>query len=445
MESHDFLLRLQNFIARETLFSKEDRLLVALSGGVDSVVLTDALHRLGYKIGIAHCNFQLRENESDADEQFVKTLAQQKNIPFHCKKFETSIIAKETKESIQVTARSLRYEWFESMLSEGTYHYVLTAHHQNDSTETILLNLVRGTGLSGLHGILPKRGNIIRPLLFATREDVEIYAREYGLQWREDKSNASAKYTRNLLRLQVIPLLKQINPHLDKAFAQTAQHILESERLLYAVLDQKSKKTCQRNRSNLLCINIGFVVSDTSPHLLLHHILSNYGFDHAVISQILDSQNSISGKLFFSKSHRLLRDRSHWILDTITPLVLSSIKIEKEASVANINDILAVRTEISSDKTATANALNLDLNKLVFPITVRPWSKGDTFNPSGMKGTKKVSDFLVDQKMNLFEKERTMVVESEGKIVGILNHRASDSHCVTEQSKKTFRMQLINL
>ncbi|MBC7388500.1 MAG: tRNA lysidine(34) synthetase TilS, partial [Opitutaceae bacterium] len=309
----EFIQQLEKFIQENNLFSKKDKLLIAVSGGIDSVVLAHCLAHLGYSIGIAHCNFQLRGEESEKDEFFVRNFACQLGVSFFFEKFPTLQIQQENSGSIQMVARELRYTWFEKMRYQNKFDYIITAHHQNDLLETVLLNIVRGTGLAGLHGIIPKSGCISRPLLFARKDQIEKFAEEIQLEWREDLSNQSNKYKRNLIRNKVIPILKDLNPALETTVTITAEQVSLSERFILNQLESLFPEIC-KEEDGYIKINIRIIKEKKDGLFILQSVLKKFNFSYVDSKSIFKSADSISGKMFFSVSHRLIKDRDYWIV-----------------------------------------------------------------------------------------------------------------------------------
>lgn len=436
----DFLTHLQHYIQEQHLFEKTDKLLLAVSGGMDSMVMATSLQLLGYEIHIAHCNFQLRGEESESEEVFVKMWARSFSCPFYSQKFDTQEASILSGNSIQMSARALRYDWFEKLRLEYQLHYILTAHHLDDVVETVLYNLVKGTGIAGLHGILPKRNYLVRPLLFAGRSEIERYAFENQVVWKEDSSNASTKYARNLLRLEVVPLLKKINPQVIKAISTTADRILEAEGLIAKALMVKAEKV-RSKQGRFLQIEIQGVLEDDAPHLLLYHLIQPFGFTHELVDDIL--RPAIVGAMYYSASHRLVRDRTCWILDESLSNSLKPILIGSEDAEYIWEDGRILKVEKVKEKKFIKGEILLDVDSLVFPLIIRPWQQGDKFQPLGMQGTKKISDFLVDEKIHLFQKEKILVVESEGKIAAVLGHRPAQQYSLTPRT--TIALSLVFL
>ena len=437
----DFLAQLASFIQSNALFQKDEKVLVAISGGIDSVVLAHSLHQLGYQFAIAHCNFHLRNSESDEDEKFVKQLALDLNIDFHRKDFDT--ISKSNTEgiSIQMAARDLRYAWFEDVRQANQFHKTVTAHHQNDLLETVMLNLVRGSGIAGFHGIKAANGPIVRPLLFATREEIESYATENNLVWREDSSNASNKYARNLIRNEVIPLLKQLNPSLEQTIKSTTEKILLTESFLQNELETKTKSLLKwENETGKIEINS--ILSAQNSLFLLFSILQKFGFELTVCKQILDSASKTAGKRFYSSGYQLIKDRDFWLLSAKETAKFEPVLIYSETRAVKIPSGEKVRIEMIEggidklDILKKTKAIFFDFDKLKFPILVRKWNHGDIIQPFGMIGTKKISDILIDSKIDRLAKEEVLVLESKEKILGVIGLKSSQHHIVDSNTKR---------
>jgi len=443
-----FLDQLQKYIERHALFKSNDQLLLAVSGGLDSVVMAQGLQLLGYKFCIAHCNFNLRGEESKADEKFVRQLALSFQVPFFLKQFETSQLAQESKVSIQMVARDLRYAWLEEIRFQHGYAFVAAAHHQNDLVETVLLNLVRGTGLAGFHGILPKQGNVVRPLLFATREQVEDFAKDYILRWREDTSNASNKYARNLVRNKVIPILKTLNPSLENTMKSTAEKVALAEKVLARQVEEAKSKWVTEGQG-FVKIDIQGLQSIPNALYFLHAILQEFGFSWSVSKKVMESGSGISGKIFYSSTHRLLKDRENWIIDyrEVAKFVPVSILPTTQTVRLLFGKVLNLKLLEGGLELVTIlkskSSVLLDYDKLVFPLTLRSWQEGDTFIPFGMEGEKKISDFLIDAKYSLFEKERIVVLQSGQEIVAIIGCRSGQRYSVGQATKRILVAELV--
>ena len=428
------------YITEKKIFTPQDNVLLAISGGIDSVVLLHLLSQCPQtyqKIALAHCNFQLRGNESNQDEAFVKALAKQYNIPCFVTRFDTYTLANAQKGSIQMIARQLRYKWFEELRQDKGYNLIATAHHQSDLTETVLLNLVRGTGIAGLHGIKEKNGKIIRPLLFASKSEIENFATQERLRWREDASNKENKYYRNRLRNEVIPILKGMNPNLETTLAQSVEKISAVERFFEAAI-KRVENLYLREENDVYFLSFELFKAVDEPLIVLFEILKKFGFSYTQTKEVLASINQISGKQFFSSTYSLVKDRTQLVIAPKTQTIREQILI----------DTLALgQTHIASGlilerKAVTVNfkiprdtsIACLDWEKLTLPLKIRPWQQGDWFKPLGMTQRKKLSDFLIDQKVPLNLKDRVQVVVSGDAIVWVVGYRIDNRFKISDQT-----------
>ena len=425
------LQKLSNIITENFPFLKDKRLLIAISGGIDSVVLTHLLSTLNFDISLAHCNFNLRGKESDLDEIFVKELAKKLDIKCFTTSFETDKIAKEQKESTQVTARNLRYTWFQEIIKEQHFDAVLTAHHADDNLETFLINLTRGSGLDGFTGIPEINGNIVRPFLKFSREEVLQFARENNISWREDQSNASTKYIRNKIRHKVLPVLKEINPSLLETFSKTLENLQESKQLVADRIEAVSKDIMQSlevsKDEKSFTINIEKIQELSNPKAYLFQLLKEYHFtEFKDIYKLLSAQ---SGKQVFSKTHVLLKDRHFLILserdaDSDVLQVQGKIFQIAENTVEIKNPVHLTFEEVLTKSIQNKNTIYVSKEHLKFPLIVRKWQIGDYFYPSGMKGKKKISKYFKDEKLSLLEKNNTwLLCNNNGLIIWIINRR----------------------
>jgi len=430
----------RNHIIQNLSFLTDNRLLIAVSGGLDSVVLTHHCHELQLNIALAHCNFNLRGDESDTDEQFVIQLAEDLNLEVFVESFETEAYAKSNKLSTQMAARKLRYDWFHELAEQLKFDYILTAHHADDNLETFLINLSRGTGLDGLTGIPEINGNVVRPLLKFSREDIEFYAKENQLKWREDSSNASAKYLRNKLRHELIPKFKEIDPQLLESLKQTQDHLQESRQIVEDRMEAVSKTVIDTISENGIYFNIAELLKLNSPGAYLYVLLKDYNFtEWNDIRNLLSAQ---SGKLVYSSTHRLLKDRDHLIL-TEWPL--------------NDGPIISIKTgdskvetpmgNLSFDKGETnfknsSKSILVDKALLNFPLIVRTKQEGDYFYPTGMNGKKKLSKYFKDEKLSLPDKENCLVLCSGEDIVWVIGKRADNRFKVSKETKEILKIEL---
>ncbi len=422
------------------LFSPSDRLLVATSGGVDSMALCHLLNRGQFKFSVAHCNFKLRGTDADLDEALVMNWCTDNGIKFYSKSFNTKIYAMDKHLSMQMAARELRYEWFKKLLAAHNFKRLLVAHHLDDSFETVLFNLVRGTGLRGVTGVPEKVNKIVRPLSSFTRHEILEYARQSDLKWREDASNSDPKYHRNRIRNHIIPELKKINPSLLDTFRSTQARLTSSQAYLDCVLDKKIKRLTQFKDSDIF-VNTKSITSIVE----LEYLLKPYSFNYSQMMDILDAcLQGESGKLFFSPTYKLNVDRGQII---ISPLLDQFSTIEIESGNAEVcNELFALRLTVlpvSAGIKASADQASLDLDELAFPLTLRKWCKGDFFYPLGMSGKKKISDYMIDSKIPLNLKSRIGILESAGNIVWLVGHRIDDRFKVTDRTKRICRIDLI--
>ncbi len=434
------------YIAQQKLFSRKDKILLAVSGGIDSIVMCELFYQAKLNFGIAHCNFCLRGDESEGDELFVKELAAKYNVPFHYVKFNTNETAHQEGISIQMAARQLRYDWFEALLKEHQYLYIATAHHQNDQTETFFINLLRGTGIAGLHGILPKQHNIIRPLLFAGRDEIVNYATANKLTYREDSSNASNKYQRNLLRNQIMPLFREMKPDFDSTMSENIVRIAEAEIIFNEMIDQK-RKMAVKEENDVTLISIAVLKEFNAVGTYLHHFLLPFNFNSDIIPDIVKSLDDIPGKLFYSPTHRLVRDREYLIISKITEAETDCPLVYIKENTAQICLPLVMNFNTISDARvfkiiADNKVAYLDYDQLKFPLIIRKWTVGDHFYPFGMENKKKLSDFFINQKLSLNQKENTWLLCSGNDIVWIIGIRIDNRFRITTKTKTIYKIEL---
>ena len=433
-----------NHIHSQLPFLKEARLLIAISGGLDSVVLTHLCHELKLDIALAHCNFNLRGAESDGDEDFVLELADNLDLDVYIERFSTEEFAKDNKLSTQMAARDLRYNWFSELADSLHFDYILTAHHADDNLETFLINLSRGTGLSGLTGIPEINENIVRPLLSFSREELETYAKDHNLKWREDSSNASDTYLRNKLRHHVIPVLKETNANLIQNFQTTLEHLKDTTDIVEESLRAVAKRAIVDLDEHKMVLDILPFKKANNPKAYLYEMFKDYGF--TAWDDILDLLEAQSGKQVFSEQYRLVKDRTHLILTHRNDGVVksssnASFMIEKAA----IN-IQTPAGTLSFEAAAAvvghqSHVIFVDQSKLKFPLTLRQWEEGDVFHPLGMKGKKKLSKYFKDEKLSLIAKENVWLLISEEKIVWVLNRRADERFKVTDKTSTIVKIE----
>ncbi len=421
------------------------RTLLALSGGMDSVVLAEVLYQMGVDFSIAHCNFQLRGEESNGDEALAKSLAEKYKAPFFTTKFDTAAYISEHKVSTQVAARELRYKWLEQTRIDNKYDYLATAHHLNDNIETVLHNFIKGTGIKGLRGMLPKVGILIRPLLNVSREEISAFQKEHDLSYREDSSNASDKYTRNKIRHHLVPLIQEINPGFEAGFVDRLKVFNDLEKL-YTTNIQKINKQLFEKRGNDVYIPILKLKKLNSKRSILFEYLQPHGFNASQVDDILDTLENESGRQFLSPTARLIKDRQFLILTHSAQTDFTAILINKDDKEVKLsNGTLSVSVEdalkltIKKDKAYAY----LDIDKLEFPLMLRQWKKGDYFYPFGMKlKKKKVSKYFKDQKIPIHEKQMIRILESGKKVCWIAGERPDERFKVTDKTKHVLVLHL---
>ncbi len=428
-------------------FSHEEVFLVAVSGGVDSVVLFHIFTKLQLRFIVCHCNFHLREGDCDEDENLVRKLCKENNIPFLVKHFDTKKIAEEKKISVELAARELRYEWFKKICSEKNINSLVVAHHANDNIETALYHLVKGTGISGLRGMnnITKWGEkkIIRPLLFATKNEIIDYARENNLQWREDYTNADNKFARNLIRNEIIPKLKTINPNLEKNFYDTAERISHVELLFFEELKKIRRRYCHEDEG-LFVIEVTELKKNKWFHTVMWELLKSYEFSYKEIGIFL--RDSIEVRVIENKNYKLYDLGRTWVVSKKENLNIRKEVQDDEMKVEWQNMILERRDfnkyEIVKDRCFAA----VDADKLIFPLTLRFWREGDVFYPIGKNRFRKnVSNFLNDLKIILPKKKKVCVLENgDGKIIWVVGLRVDDRFKITDKTKKIVQYKIQN-
>ena len=433
------LQKLQLHLNANFSFLQGKRLFLAVSGGMDSIVLLQLFYQLNYEIAVLHCNFSLRNLESDGDEDFVKQFCEEYQIPIFVQKFDTKQFAEDAKVSIQVAARKLRYDWFYEQLTDENFDYILTAHHLDDSLETFLINLTRGTGLEGLTGIPAQNDKIIRPLLPFSRTEIESYIQGNNLQWREDSSNASDKYFRNKVRHAIVPVLKVLNPNLLASFQNTLENLQQTQSLV----EDASKLVFQivvQEEANQLKFNLIELLKLPNYAAYLYQWLKDFGF--TAWQDIYDLVTAQSGKQVFSETHILLKDRYLLILyakeihsdkeEYFIPKELQEVKVPLNITFCNVSDI----------SNTNSNCIFVDEELLQFPLTIRKWQKGDYFYPLGMLGKKKLSKYFKDEKMSLLEKSNQWLLCSNNEIVWVIGKRQDERFKITEKTNHKLQIKL---
>ncbi len=437
--------KLDKFILHNHLISKSDNLIVAVSGGMDSMFLLSYLQAKGYKLTVAHCNFGLRGTESDLDEALVKSYCQTHAILFYSKTFETTAYATQNKLSIQMAARELRYTWFDELCqlnTEGATK-IVTAHHKSDHAETILINMLRGTGLRGLEGIAMISGKVIRPMLCLTRDEVETAVNNLKITYRNDKSNESDKYHRNRLRLNVIPELKKINPEFENTFLDNSKIAKQASSFIahYMATIESELVSLSANQTHI-CVSE--LLKKPEPLFILYAILVKFGFNASSVDNIYLAMNGLSGKQFFSNTHVLTINRGQ--------LIIQKKQVESFETYCVNRDTKQICTphhnwffeEINKDENQPLAKQEACLNgdNLIFPLSLRPWQQGDKIRPLGMKGSKKVSDVLINKKLSRIEKEQIWVLVSGKDIIWISGILLSDDYKIQADTKKVLLVKI---
>ena len=437
--------RLKRFIAERHLFGKQHNVLLAVSGGMDSVVMTHLFADGGFKFGIAHCNFGLRGAESDEDERFVKSLAEQLAVPFFSQRFDTGAVGQERGISIQMTARELRYQWLEETRQQNGFTHVATAHHLYDSVETAIHNFIRGTGIRGLRGMLPKTGKLIRPILFAKRSEIAAYAAAGSIAFREDTSNVDPKYTRNRIRHEVIPLMRAINPGFDNSMVESLTNFRDAELIYEQTMQRLRKRLLDKRHSDWYIPVIGLKKLPYGRSVLFE-LIRDFGFNISQVDDILHSLDGPSGKMFEAEHHRLVKDRRFLIISSRDIGKSSWMMINLGEEVVQADGVTLRLMTLSSDGyTIDHNPAiaSLDVDAVEFPLTLRKWKPGDYFFPFGMKGKKKVSKFFKDEKIPIPDKERTWILLSGDRVVWVVGHRIDNRFRITEKTKNVCRLEVI--
>lgn len=442
-----FEQNVEQFIARHQLLDKDKPCLVALSGGADSVSLLLALLHLGYKTEACHCNFHLRGSESVRDEQFCVSLCERLGVPLHRIHFDTEQYASLHKVSIEMAARELRYRYFEQLIQDLEAQGVCVAHHRDDSVETFLINLIRGTGINGLTGIAPRNGHVLRPLLDVSREDILEYLSLQHQDYVTDSTNLVPDVVRNKIRLQVLPLLRTINPSVSDSIATTATHLAEANKMLSAALsDSRLTHTASKG---ITAISKEELLSKASPEFVLHALLSPYHFQGTSIREILNSIDAV-GKRWQSSTHQLVIDRNTILVKALEEDKQAyALKIPETGkySCAEEHYIKVESLDRTSDFCPSRKPMvaTLDAGKVEFPLTLRRTNPGDRFRPFGMKGSKLVSDFLTDIKCNAFEKEEQLVVEDASqRIVWLIGRRTAEDFRIDDSTNRILQIEYIS-
>lgn len=429
----DFL----TYIKENQLVKEDDRVLMALSGGIDSMVMADLFLKAGLETGVAHCNFSLRGKEADKDEMLVRKFAEDNSIVFYSKRFFTKEYAAKKGISIQMAARELRYTWFEDLMNEKGFNVTALAHNLNDNIETMLINLTRGTGIAGLTGMKPSTDRMIRPLLFATRNEIETYCNTNKIRYREDKSNAETKYTRNKIRHKVIPVLKDINPSVETTLNETALRLSGINDIVSLFINEIRQKVTKK-KENVIILNIKLLRPYLINRTLIFELIKPFGITNTTLNDLFNIIDGETGSRIYTISHMILKNRDELIISRLKDKQNEYYEIKNIAELRKVPFVLsAVFARISDidpipDDRETAC---LDSSKLTFPFRIRKWQPGDYFYPLGMKQKKKLSDYFIDLKYSIIDKEKRLIMESSGEIVWIIGDRIDNRFRITPLTK----------
>ena len=430
------LKKLDENIISKSFFNRKHKLLIGVSGGADSVVLLDMLNKLGYSCSIAHCNFNLRGKESDQDEEFVTQLSKKYNVSIYKKSFNTIEYAKKNNLSIEMAARDLRYEWFDQLIDKYSYDFIAIAHHKDDLAETFFLNLVRGTGIRGLRGIQEKNNKIVRPFLIFSRQQIIEYAHENNLHYKTDSTNKDIKYIRNKIRHEIIPLFNEINPSFNNTMFENVNRLKEVEQI-YEISIKEKLNNIKRIEKEKILFNKLAILNLNPIETFLYEFIKEYGFNNKNVKQIVESLDTISGKQFFSKEYKLLIDRDNIVITKLQDVTENEFILNKIEDFQSLPIDLTYRKilEVSNYKIKfDKNIACIDGTKLTFPLKIRKWKEGDYFYPLGMKKRKKLSDFFIDNKLSLIDKQDLWILEKDDEIVWIIGYRIDDRYKVVGDS-----------
>lgn len=433
------------FIHEENLFHSSQRILLAVSGGADSMLMLHLFVNNGFPVAVAHCNFGLRGRESDGDEQFVVDYCDLHNIACYTEHFKTSEFALEEGISIEMAARDLRYDWFNQLLDQHGYDYLATAHHLDDVIETFLINLSRGSGIKGLSGIQPKSERIIRPMLFANRAEILDYCQRMSIAYRTDSSNIETVYKRNLIRHKILPLLEDLNPAFRKNALKTIGNLHETGQLFQQRMSEIKSMVYSEDEQGVM-IHIEKLLNLSPQRTILFELIRPFGFQAEQTDDIIDSLNKLSGKKFFSEDYRLVKDREYLLISSRHQKHNKVFYIEEDCSKVSLPVQMSIeKMERTKDFhfSTLPNVVDLDLEKLIFPLILRHWQEGEYFQPLGMAGLKKLSDFFIDEKYSIPEKENAWILASGNQLVWIVGKRLDDRFKITAKTKQIVRIRLL--
>lgn len=437
--------RFQAYVRDNELFTREDKILLTVSGGVDSMVLMTMCFNCGYNVAVAHCNFQLRGEESDEDETMVLETARKYGIVCYSKRFDTVGEMERTGESMEMAARRLRYAWFHELCEKYGYTVIAIAHHIDDSIETFFINLLRGTGLRGLTGINNQVGRIVRPLMFATRHEITEFALQKHIPFREDSSNRSTKYLRNKIRLGLIPRIREINPRFTFIMRRNIDRLTDAQRFIDAAIDNIFREAVTES-SGVFTLHVDRIGEHRTREFVIYEILnSRYGFRGDTVDALCRAlAEDGTGKRLYSRSHTAVVDRGTIVVAPIAEGDPCEVTVERGQQRAYCGNSALYFEVCDVDSLTTyavpENVALIDADKVEYPFTLRRWHEGDAFTPFGMEGRKKVSDYLIDRKVPLPEKQRQFVLLSAGRIVWLVGRRIDDAFRITDSTERVLRI-----
>lgn len=435
----------ERYISQNHLFTHDDKLLLAVSGGVDSMVMMSLTAAAGYRFGVAHCNFQLRGDESDDDERLVEREAKRYGAEYFCRRFDTEGEMERTGESMEMAARRLRYDWFRALCDEHGYTAIVIAHHVNDSIETLFINMLRGTGLRGITGITNRYGRVVRPMLFATRKDIHDYAIAHNIPFREDSSNRSTKYLRNKVRLGIVPMLRDINPQFTAVMRRNIARLSQAQTFIDASLDIIRRDVLSRE-GDIVTLHVERIASTLPRNYIIYEIMSSeFGFKGDVVDALCVALDSLAtGRRFYSREYVAVVNRGEVVIAPITSDDECETTVERGALRSYAGGSVLYYDYLDIDFIDNLdmgeNVALIDADKLRFPLHVRRWHEGDWFVPLGMSGRKKLSDYLINKKVSMAEKSRQFVLLSGDDIVWVIGRRLDERYCITSKTEHVLRI-----
>lgn len=440
--------KFRSYITREGLFTHDDRVLLAVSGGVDSMVLMSLVHGAGYRFAVVHCNFHLRGEESDGDELLVRTQAQKLGVVLHAVDFDTYAEVEATGESVEMAARRLRYTWFDELCAEHGYDVVVIAHHVDDSIETHFINMLRGTGVRGIAGIAPRNGRVVRPLLFATREDIVAYAAEHNIPFREDSSNSSTKHLRNRVRHELVPMLKQVSPQFTPVMQRNMALFGQAQGFIDASIGL-IKKSVLSKVGDTYRLDVALIDGSLPRDFVIYEILnSEFGFRREVVAHLCAALDcGGTGRSFYGGNMVAVIDRGAVLIEPATEREDRVVEVFSDEASVGVGDVVFNFEHLNIDDVETLNqgadVALLDATKLSFPLIIRRWREGDTMVPLGMNGRKKISDMLIDSKVSLLDKREQYVVVAGDDIVWLVGRRIDNRYAVKSDTTHLLRISVV--